>query len=214
MPVARLHAECAFAVASSVRPPTRVEGDSLAPMPSFRAIQACVSAALALSAMPFAQAGPGQSVHRCAGRHGEIVFSGTPCSAGAALGARASAVPAMPDARDCPASREELVERVAAAIGRSDVNALAGLLGWGGVGARAADERLRMLHELVSRPLLAIDREGDGDSDAYAYAGRGRDADALHVDRLRVRTGGGDAGGMREHAFGMEVAAGCHWLAW
>ncbi|RYD15694.1 MAG: hypothetical protein EOP90_07025 [Lysobacteraceae bacterium] len=167
-----------------------------------------------MSGMPFAHAGAGQPVHRCAGRHGEIVFSGTPCSTGAALGERAATLPAMSDARDCPTSRDDLVERVAAAIGRSDVNALAGLLGWGGVGARAADERLRMLHELVTRPLLGIDREGDGDSVVGAYAEGGRDADVLHVEHLRVRTGGGDAGGMREHAFGMEVAAGCHWLVW
>jgi hypothetical protein len=182
-------------------------------MLSFRAIHACMAAILALSSTPFAHAEEGQPVHRCAGRHGEIVFSGMPCSAGAAPGEQVSTTPTTPDARDCPASREALVDRVAAAIGRNDVNALAGLLRWGGVGAHAANERLRMLRELVTRPLLAIDNEGTGDHDDGRYADVDR-GDALLGDRLRVRTGGGDAGGMREHAFGVEVAAGCHWLAW
>ncbi len=175
-------------------------GDSLEPMPTSRLVQTFVlSAAIAVIA-PAAHAADGQPVHRCAGRHGEIVFSGTPCTAGTALGASADATtPATTDVRQCPTSREELVERVAAAIGRSDVNALAGLLRWGDVGAGAADGRLRALRELAARPLLAIDGYADGDA---------------RVDGLRVRTGGGDAGGVREHDFSISVAAGCHWLDW
>lgn len=175
-------------------------GGSLESMLPSRFFQACALAVATVMIAPPAQAEDGQTVHRCAGRHGEIVFSGTPCSAGMAIGASAGATPpAAPDAHDCPTSRGELVERVAAAIGRSDVNALAGLLRWGGIGAGTADGRLRQLRELATRPLLAIEDGGDGD---------------LHVDGVRVRTGGGDLGGTREHEFGISVAAGCHWLAW
>jgi hypothetical protein len=153
-----------------------------------------------LSVAPPVHAENGQAVHRCAGRHGEIVFSGMPCTAGSALGASAtmSAPPAL-DARTCPQSREELVDRVAAAIGRRDANALAGLLRWGGVGAGAADGRLRVLRDLATQPLLAIDNYADGD---------------VQADGLRVRTGSGDSGGTREHDFGVSIAAGCHWLVW
>ena len=149
---------------------------------------------------PPLRAESGQVVHRCTGRHGEIVFSGMPCTAGSALGARATVgAPSALDARTCPHSREELVDRVAAAIGRRDANALAGLMRWGGVGAGAADGRLRVLRELAARPLLAIDE----------YTGS-----EMHADGLRVRTGSGDSGGGREHDFGIGIAAGCHWLVW
>lgn len=137
-----------------------------------------------------ARADGGQTVHRCAGRHGEIVFSGVPCTSGAV--ATASIEPALA-ARSCPQSGEELRERVVAAIARHDPNMLAGMLRWGDVGGASADSRLRSLRKLAAQPLLAIEGTGRG---------------------LRVRTGSGEHGGVQEHRFGMSVAAGCHWLVW
>lgn len=175
-------------------------GASLEGMLTSRSCLICVLALGCVFAIPPTHAGQGQVVHRCAGRHGEIVFSGMPCTAGSALGASASATaPSALDARTCPQSLEELGNRVAAAIGRHDANALAGLLRWGSVGAGSAHGRLRVLRELAARPLLAIDNYADSDRQA---------------DGLSVRTGSGDSGGTREHDFGVSVAAGCHWLVW
>ncbi len=137
-----------------------------------------------------ARAEGGQTVHRCAGQHGEIAFSGLPCTSGA--GTAPDIEPALA-ARSCPQSGAELRDRVVVAIARRDPNMLAGMLRWGGVGGAAAGSRLQSLRKLAAQPLLAID-----------------DVDA----GLRVRTGSGSSGGVQEHRFGVSVAAGCHWLTW
>ena len=147
--------------------------------------------AIALGGLvPDARADGGQTVHRCPGQHGEIVFSGLPCTTGA--GAVPDIEPALA-ARSCPQSGVELRDRVVVAIARRDPNMLAGMLRWGGVGGAAAGSRLHSLRKLAAQPLLAIDDADDG---------------------LRVRTGSGDSGGVQEHRFGMSIAAGCHWLTW
>ena len=151
--------------------------------------------ALSAGANASAQQQDGQSIHRCAGRRGEIVFSGVPCTAAPeAIGGIATpAAAAVPAADSCPANDTELREHVAAAIARHDPNALAGLMRWQGMGSAAATQRLRSLRQLAQKPLLAI----EGDAGA-----------------LRVRTGSGDDGGVRELTFGTESANGCRWLAW
>jgi hypothetical protein len=159
-------------------------------MPSPRFIPVLALAMALGSPAADARADGGQTVHRCAGRHGEIVFSGLPCISGE--GTAPSVEPELA-ARSCPQSSEELRDRVVAAIARRDPNMLAGMLRWGGVGGEAAGSRLRSLRKLATRPLLAIE---------HAEAG------------LRVRTGSGDHGGVQEHRFGVSIAAGCHWLTW
>jgi hypothetical protein len=148
----------------------------------------------------------GQKVHRCAGHHGEIVFSGLPCTAteSATAALSAASTTALPAADSCPASREALRDRIVAAIARHDPNALAGMLRWRGVGAAAADSRLRTLRELTRHALLAIDSDAATTDAAESEVAAG----------LRVRTGGGDAGGMHEHAFGVSEEGGCFWLVW
>ena len=161
-------------------------------MPRPRIHVLCI--ALCAGAQGGVQAQDGQAVHRCAGRHGEIVFSGMPCRAAPeALGGLATPAAPAPAADSCPASDAELRERVAAAVARRDPNALAGLMRWQGVGSAAAAQRLRSQRQLAQKPLLAI--EGDAAT-------------------LRVRTGSGDDGGVRELLFGTESANGCRWLAW
>lgn len=149
-----------------------------------------------------------QTVHRCVGRQGEIVFSGLPCTATEAAVSAMTAPDAPAPVADatCPATRAELRERIAGAVARSDANALAALMRWRGVGSRAAAERLRAMRELVARPLLAIDAGGDEmqTSDTPERSG----------DVLRVRTGSNETDGVRAHTFGVDVAGGCHWLAW
>lgn len=135
----------------------------------------------------------GQHVHRCAGRHGEVVFSGLPCAEGSLAGVSAGTSDnAAPPADSCPASYEDLRDRLGAAIARHDANTIAGMLHWRGVGGAAANERLRSLRELVRYPLLDLASEGG----------------------LQVRTGSNTTGGVREHSFGVEEDAGCWWLTW
>lgn len=159
-------------------------------MPALRIATLCI----VMSAAGVARAQDGQVVHRCAGRHGEIVFSGVPCTAAPeAIGGAAATQPAAAAADSCPVDDAQLRERVAAAIARRDPNALAGLMRWHGIGSAGAAQRLRGLRQLAHKPLLAIEDDAGG---------------------LRVRTGSGDDGGVREITFGVESANGCRWLAW
>jgi hypothetical protein len=141
----------------------------------------------------------GQRVHRCVGAHGEIVFSGLPCTTQSGAVTPAAATPASAADAACPASPDELRERIAAAIARRDANALAGLLRWRGVGATEAGSRLAQLRQLARRPLLAIDVDGGAQSPGGS---------------MRVRTGSNERDGVREHHFGLSLESGCHWLTW
>jgi hypothetical protein len=165
----------------------------------------CLCALALRSTLAFAQDdADGQQVHRCVGRHGEIVFSGLACNASESADYSAGATAttsAAPPADSCPASQQELRDRLAGAIARHDANTIAGMLRWRGVGAAAASERLRALRDLVKFPLLALDVAG---SDGDAQAARG----------LWVRTGSNTQGGVREHAFGVDLEGGCYWLVW
>ncbi len=164
--------------------------------------------ALLIAAAAVAHAAPdeGQTIHRCIGAHGEIVFSGLACATGTAANTStpgtAAAAPTLP-ADACPTSREELHERISAAIARHDPNALGGLLRWRGVGASAANSRLRALRDLVRRPLLAVDSDESGDTPA-----------GIGGDSVRVRTGSNETDGVREHRFGVDVEGTCYWLVW
>jgi hypothetical protein len=153
--------------------------------------------------------GEGQSVHRCIGAQGEIVFSGLPCGT---TGATDAPSPAPPDtarsiAAACPASADALRTLIADALARRDANAIAGVLRWDGVGGAEARRRLRELAELATRPLLGIDLDGSGEAAAA-------DPDASPPAALTVRTGSGDDGGTREHEFRISASGGCYWLDW
>ncbi|HEY0180694.1 MAG TPA: hypothetical protein VGC30_13830 [Dokdonella sp.] len=156
-------------------------------------MRAPVLSAIVLGAVAAASSGATPRVHRCLGEHGETAFSDAPCAAAADAPAAAIAESAP---RACPASREALRDRMAEAITQHDANALAGLLRWRGVGSGAARADLRALRELAERPLLSIDADDDGRTG------------------LRVRTGGGEAGGTRELRFDVAADGGCYWLTW
>lgn len=139
---------------------------------------------------------PGQPIHRCRGAQGEIVFSGLPCGTPLADPADAATTATDADASlatACPTSREELVERLDAALARHDANAIAALLRWDGVGGAA--QRMRELNELARRPLLELREEAGG-------------------SLVFVRTGSSLDDGIRELAFGIHAGPGCHWLLW
>lgn len=188
----------------------RPDGDSLAGMRGWKLKSCTLLGALLIAPAAFAQDAPGgQSIHRCVGAHGEIVFSGVACAAGASANASPSpdsVTPALSNER-CPASREALQERISGAIARHDPNALASLLRWRGVGTRAASERMRSLRDLVRRPLLGMDGGGAGDAASETPS-------SASADILRVRTGSNESDGVRENRFDVVVEGACYWLVW
>lgn len=151
----------------------------------------------------------GQAIHRCVGPDGGMVFSGLPCAEGSSGAASAlpDSTPMAPLLDACASSREDLRDRVAAAVARHDSNALAGLLRWSGLDSRSADSRLRTLRELVARPLVAIDANEDFNAGWSDPAG-------TDGDRLHLRTGSDAASGPREHDFGVANDERCYWLTW
>jgi hypothetical protein len=118
----------------------------------------------------------GQSVHRCIGEHGEITFSGLPCTGATAApvganGASANATisngsPQYSAGAACPATLDALRDAIAAAFARRDANAIAGIVRWDGVGGGAARERMRDLAALIASPLLGIDIQSDARLDS------------------------------------------------
>ncbi len=171
---------------------------------------ALLGALLIALATPARAAPDGQTVHRCIGTHGEIVFSGLACSAGTTANASTPGTDSAASTLSidtCPTSREALHDHISAAITRHDSNALASLLRWRGVGARAASDRLRSLRDLVQRPLLAMDGGDAGDITGDTPA-------SANEDTLRVRTGSNESDGVREHRFGVAVEGACYWLVW
>jgi hypothetical protein len=122
------------------------------------------------SAAPIEHA-DGQSVHRCIGEHGEITFSGLPCSGASAApnnandaSADATTATGSPRAATgavCPATLDALRDAITAAFARRDANAIAGIVRWDGVGGGAARERMRDLAAMTASPLLGIDMQSD-----------------------------------------------------
>ena len=155
-----------------------------------------------------AAADDGQTIHRCVGEHGEIVFSGVACGGNARADPRASvpAAAARPAvAMACPRSADELRDVFADALARRDTNAITSLVRWDGVGGAEARERLKEIAELGARPLIGVEL-GAGDA---------RAGDALEPSAtLTVRTGSTSYGGPREREFRIGASGGCFWLDW
>jgi hypothetical protein len=162
-------------------------------------------------AMPcVAQTESGQTVHRCIGEHGEIVFSGVACG-GAEVRAdpRPSSSPATDAASavamTCPRSPAELRDLFADALSRRDTNAITSLVRWDGVGGAEAHERIKEIAELGQRPLIGVELDTDASfaKDVPEPSGT-----------LTVRTGSTSYGGPRERAFRVGAGGGCYWLDW
>ncbi|HKE48662.1 MAG TPA: hypothetical protein VKB52_11405 [Rhodanobacteraceae bacterium] len=171
---------------------------------------ACLALLFVLATPCVAQTDDGQTVHRCIGEHGEIVFSGIACGA---IGIRADPRPASSPKADastavamtCPRSPDALRELFANAFARRDTNAITSLVRWDGVGGAEARERLREIAELGQRPLIGVELEADAGLAADEPAPGGT---------LIVRTGSTSYGGPRDRAFRVGASGGCYWLDW
>src|SRR6185295_19935100 len=101
---------------------------------------ACLALLFVLATPCVAQTESGQTVHRCIGEHGEIVFSGVACGGTEVGGADARADPrrssspatdaASAVAMTCPRSPVELRDLFANALSRRDTNAITSLVRW------------------------------------------------------------------------------------
>jgi hypothetical protein len=171
----------------------------------------CVRLLIALAILtPCVAQAQGQTVHRCIGEHGEIVFSGVACG-GAEVRAdpRSSSSPAIDAASavamTCPRSPAELRDLFANALSRRDTNAITSLVRWNGVGGAEARERLKEIAELGQRPLIGIELNTD-----VSFAKDVPEPSGT----LTVRTGSTSYGGPREREFRVGVGGGCYWLDW
>jgi len=175
-----------------------------------RAAFLCFVLLLVLAAPCVAQTENGQTVHRCIGEHGEIVFSGIACGA-AEIGAEPRPSSSLADdaasavAMTCPRSPAELRDLFANALSRRDTNAITSLVRWNGVRGAEARERLKEIAELGQRPLIGVELDTD--------ASFAKDA-AEPSGTLTVRTGSTSYGGPREREFRVGVGSGCYWLDW
>lgn len=167
-----------------------------------------------------------QAIFRCVGAHGEPVFSGQPCGtpvpASSAAGA-ASTVGAGRFGGRCAATPEALRQAIARAFATHDVNQLAGLLVWRGVGQAAARARLQSLAGWLREPLSGITtiyangppplivRSTDANPGAAAAAALPSSGSTAGDEPggFVVATGGG-AGNTRD--FGVVQSGGCWWL--
>lgn len=189
-----------------------------------------VSRLLCLGALvvvaPFAQA----QIYHCIGPHGEQEFTDQPCATPVSA---PLSLPLASPSRDssapvdtgfgnvCPGSPTGLRLAVSNAFDTRDVNSLAGLILWRGIGQRAAIDRLRSLKAWLKQPLADIalvrgaglpyaedavspESESADDGQAVVIAPQA----ALPVG-LRVSTGG-DEGRTRD--FGVTESGGCWWL--
>lgn len=158
-----------------------------------------------LGAAPL-HASAAQTVHRCLGQHGEVVFSGTPCGAIYPLSPGAnSSMPIVPWSTGgvCPTSAADLRARTTDAFDRHDANALAGLIRWDGVGAAEAKRRMRELAVVVDRPSIRIDFETENSPASLSEENR-------FADTLSVREGDADV----DMRLRIVADGGCNWLVW
>lgn len=141
-----------------------------------------------------------QSIHRCTGPAGQVIFSDQPCMAFNAQPTVPTVAPATapgataPVPTLCAASTAALRQAVAEAFALHDANRLAGLVLWQNGGAAQSD--IRQWAQLVREPLL--DASGDGED----------------ASDIVVRTQSLDgSGASHETHFGVRRQAGCAWLA-
>ncbi|TAN08355.1 MAG: DUF4124 domain-containing protein [Rhodanobacteraceae bacterium] len=176
----------------------------------------CLLALLAWAPLVHAQT----AVYRCLGAQGEPVFSGEPCGTPAPpAGTRAGAAsPSAPFKGVCAGSPTALKDAIAGAFARHDVNHLAGLILWRGMGTGSAHATLGSLAAWLQQPLAGITLAYAGGplpaqpdqtpgaatpSRSTATAARGR------LVGVSIATAGNDAS---TRDFGVMEMGGCWWL--
>ncbi|GAB3025279.1 hypothetical protein GCM10027285_04000 [Oleiagrimonas citrea] len=156
------------------------------------------------------------AVHRCVSVDGTPVFTDQPCRSMQA--ARIGAVQPSATPHACPATREALRQRVAAAFAAHDANALAGLMLWEGYDDREAVREIAQMRARMRQPLLGVTDDGAPPPASTSQAPVTVDAPSSttaapsSAAELNVHLGGvaaQEAGPLR---FRVLFRAGCYWL--
>lgn len=165
---------------------------------------------------PLAYAQATQPVYRCTGAQGEPVFSGQPCGTPAAPPGQAVGAPTSSASGACAGSPDALRQAIAQAFATHDVNRLAGLLLWRGMGQASARATLAALSAWLKQPLtgIAVARAGGPPRDAEPAAANTTSptaaANAAQPPTGYVVSTGGVDGHTRD--FGVVESGGCWWL--
>lgn len=179
----------------------------------------CLLVLVACAPPGHAQRGTPSPIYRCVGAHGEPVFSGQPCANPVPSTSAGNAI-----AQDngfgslCAGSPEALRTSIAQAFAARDVNRLAGLILWRGMGEASVRAALRSLGGWVEQPLAGIaiaSATGPPVADAGPVPTASAQPAALPRMAPRQPTGfeistGGGAGSTRD--FGITEIGGCWWL--
>ena len=181
------------------------------------AVQTLCLLALLLCA-PLAHAQATQPIYRCIGAQGEPVFSGQPCGTPAVQPGQAAASQPGGTASVCAGSPNALRQAIAQAFATHDVNQLAGLLLWRGMGQASARSALASLSAWLRQPLTSITVAGAAagpppDTEPASPTSSARATSAASTARAPtgyvVSTGGVDG---RTRDFGIVETGGCWWL--
>lgn len=182
------------------------------------ALQILCLLVLALCA-PLAHAQATQPVYRCIGAQGEPVFSGQPCGTPAPQPGAATATQSGAFGGTCPGSPGALRQAIAQAFAAHDVNLLAGLLLWRGMGQASTRTTLASLSAWLKQPLTGITVAGTAEpppnaegvpANSISSAGPASAASTAHPPTgYTVSTGGVDG---RTRDFGIIESGGCWWL--
>lgn len=184
-------------------------------------------------------------VNACLGAHGERVYTDQPCIGAVVPSAVSRDTDSGSDSgylnATCPASPEELRNRIAGAFGSDDPNVLSGLLLWSGVDHQTASARMRDFKRWLQRPLVGVNFSGISTSPATspddpfgdnnhafhdplprdASSGDPQPGDADYAPRhpngltVLTQTRGGnfdDDSGPNTRRFGIVDRGGCWWL--
>lgn len=173
-----------------------------------------------LACVPLAHAQTGQPVYRCIGAHGEPVFSGQPCGTPAPPSTTSAPAQGNAFSAACAGSPQALRQAIASAFATRDVNQLAGLILWNGMGQNAARTALRALAAWLKQPLtgIAIARAAGpplADTNAGPPSASTSDPPGASSVAASPPTGfdistGGVDGTTRD--FGLVESGGCWWL--
>jgi hypothetical protein len=151
-------------------------------------------------------------VHRCALPDGTTVFTDRRCDS---IGAVERAPPAAgtPQLRSyrpaCPRTLRDLAFEVSAAVESHDVNRLAGVYLWTGMGTRAGYALMDRLQAVVDRPLVDLQPvwSGGDDDGFYPTTVPMRPPVALRLEQTSSR----GSTPMRA-VFGLRKYLGCWWI--
>ncbi|HTA66308.1 MAG TPA: hypothetical protein VK753_12465 [Xanthomonadaceae bacterium] len=145
-----------------------------------------------------AHAHPGD-LNRCVGPDGRSVFTDKPCDeVGASVRIEPPKDTTTPGSQstvhvhvhDCARTAQALRDGLQAALVAGDVNKVAALYHWPGIGVAEAEDILKRMQILVARPFVAVEllrrrNTGDAEGDRAATSATSMEASAIDIAQTR-----------------------------